>query len=200
MWLKFISLLILISASPFLAFHAENTQAMSDQKVSRQNYIAPTSTPISDEHIGSAPKWKTSYDVELGGDGILTVCPGFSSSFAITVKNMGTEPDTYTITAKSSMGWSSIDNVPSSISLKAGDRKRIKIKMTIPIDAKNGEVEELYVLATSRNNPNMMDSASIEVDVINCENENRLSWLVSFIFAFGIILGVIVFKIVQRKK
>lgn len=67
----------------------------------------------------------------------------------ITVANEGTEADTYTVTANSSLGWADLSTVPDSLTLAAQSTAQFTVAVTIPLTAERMISDELMVEARS---------------------------------------------------
>lgn len=86
------------------------------------------------------------------------VTPGMSFTHQFKVKNLGTEEDTYNMYATSSLGWSDLTAVPSSIKIPAGGAVNIDIPVTVPASAASGKVDVLSVQAVSQTNSLINDT------------------------------------------
>lgn len=70
--------------------------------------------------------------------------PGDTLTFEVRVKNTGTKPDTYTITAEDTLGWS-LSISENGFSLENDKSKKVEVEVTIPSDLVEKAGDEILV-------------------------------------------------------
>ena len=96
--------------------------------------------------------------------------PGDTLTFEVTVKNTGDKPDTYTVTAEDTLGWSpSISE--TGFSLGVDESKQVEVEVTIPPVLEKKACDEILVKAVgvSGGEENMILRASARVPKENTD-------------------------------
>ena len=72
--------------------------------------------------------------------------PGDTLTFEVTVKNTGDKPDTYTVTAEDTLGWS-LSKPETGFSLGVDESKQVEVEVTIPPNLVEKACDEILVKA-----------------------------------------------------
>jgi hypothetical protein len=83
---------------------------------------------------------------------------GTSLTHTFQIKNLGTAEDTYNLSASSSLEWSDISGIDSSVTIAAGGTEEIDIPVSVPADATSGQIDELSLQAYSQSNSMINDT------------------------------------------
>jgi hypothetical protein len=83
---------------------------------------------------------------------------GTSLTHTFQIKNLGTAEDTYNLSASSSLEWSDISGIDSSVTIAAGGTEEVAIPVTVPADATSGQIDELSLQAYSQTNSMINDT------------------------------------------
>lgn len=79
--------------------------------------------------------------------------PGSSFTHTFQFKNLGTESDTYDLTATSSEGWAVVPDEGVPVTVAAGGTLSFDITVNVPADATTGQIDRLSIQAVSQTDP-----------------------------------------------
>ncbi|HLB88315.1 MAG TPA: hypothetical protein VJK29_11745 [Terriglobales bacterium] len=116
-------------------------------------------TPQQDASITS------NFGVLVSGRGIFAAALGATTNLTYTVTNQGTNADTYTMSANSTMPWADLGSVPSAVTLAPGASQQVSIGVNVPVTAGTGSSAQVVLKATSQTSELVMDSAEADVRV-----------------------------------
>jgi len=85
--------------------------------------------------------------------------PGSTLTHIVTVRNTGSETDTYDISVSDSLSWNPSIS-PSSLTVVAEENGATTLTVTIPDNATIGAQDEIFVTTTSQADPSVSDSNS----------------------------------------
>jgi hypothetical protein len=92
---------------------------------------------------------------------------GSAVQLTFTLRNLGTQPDTYTLLASSSAAWANLVNVPPTLTLAAGQSAAILVPVQVPASARNGAIEKISLTIVSQTNANIEDQAVAMVTAVD---------------------------------
>ena len=75
------------------------------------------------------------------------VMPGDNVNLAFTLQNDSPAPQQFELLVDSNQGWAVTGTVPASVSLAAGETRKIQVPLAIPAEATIGTVEETRLIA-----------------------------------------------------
>jgi peptide/nickel transport system substrate-binding protein len=75
--------------------------------------------------------------------------PGSILDYTVTITNIGTEDDTYTLSVSDNVGWNPSIS-PISLTLKGGESENATLSVTIPAGAVPSTLDQIIVIATSK--------------------------------------------------
>lgn len=107
------------------------------------------------------------YEVSVSFDGNKKGRAGGTVAYIVTVKNNGTDPDTYTLKAESEKGWADLSALPATVQIGAGQTVQYTINVKIPSSVSAEGTDTLYFEATSTNSPDMIDSSEVTTELIS---------------------------------
>ena len=93
------------------------------------------------------------------------VTAGTSLTHTFQIQNLGTEEDTYNLSASSSLGWSDLSGIPESVTIPAGGTEEIAIPVSVPADAISGQIDTLSLQAYSQMNAMINDTDETETRI-----------------------------------
>lgn len=108
--------------------------------------------------------------IYMGPDQSKMVDVGQVATYNVTMSYAGSSPDVLDITFASSLGWTTVitdalgaplidtdgDLIPDTGTMSVGTMKDLKVEVTAPMDPQSGNINTVYVTATSSVNPNLM--------------------------------------------
>lgn len=118
-------------------------------------------TPTIDSQITKPLK------VTLASPGITQMLPGGSGNLTFTITNGGTQNDTYSLTANSTVTWGNLGSVPGSVSLNAGASTQITILVTVPLGTSAGTTGDFTIKAVSLTSSSIQDTGDALVTVVS---------------------------------
>jgi len=101
----------------------------------------------------------TAYPAEDNGS------PGSVLNYTVTVTNIGTEEDTYTLNASDNAGWGP-SILPSSLTLGIGESENATLNIMIPTGAVPGTRDLIIITATSQKDTTISDNTSCIAHVV----------------------------------
>jgi hypothetical protein len=107
------------------------------------------------------------YKVAVIGSGGDIGMPGYTTSYTVTIANLGLSTDVYTITLTSTLGWANLTSLPTAVALAPGEIHDIAVPITIPLTATSADMDILRVAATSNSNPKLWSSHFLRTAVLN---------------------------------
>ncbi len=113
------------------------------------------------------------YEVSVSFDGNRKGRAGETVAYTVTVKNIGTDTDTYTLKAESEKGWADTSAIPATVQLGAGQTAQYTINIKVPSSIQPDETDTLYFEATSTNFPDMMDSSEVTTSLVSDTSYNQ---------------------------
>src|SRR4030095_10558134 len=126
---------------------------------------SPTVTPIAPPYgVGLSPASQT--------DGARA---GSSASYTVTVKNLGFNPDSYNLSssggtyAVSFFDASCVTPLTTTATLSPGSTTDVCVKVSVPANATNGNVNTATVTATSVGNPAVSGSAIVKTIAVTLD-------------------------------
>ena len=126
----------------------------------------PTSTEDG-WRFGRSP---TPQIIYMGPDQSKMVDVGQVAAYDVPLSYAGSSPDVLDITYASSLGWTTVitdalgapltdtdgDFIPDTGAMGVGSMRYLKVEVTAPMDPQSGNINTVYVTATSSVNPNLM--------------------------------------------
>ena len=142
----------------------------------KKNGLPGTKIPLSEVDVETMTEEEiinrtAAYRVLAGENDWITICPGTSETNVFTIKNVGENPDTYILIAKSKMGWGDFNSLPSELSLNPNEEMYFEIPIHVPATAAPGENDKFEIIVTSQAEPNLRDATEIVVEV--CEKSKN---------------------------
>lgn len=118
--------------------------------------------------------------ISIGPDQSQMVDVGQTAEYDVSLKYFGSSPDYMDITFGSSLGWDvSItdasyvpitdhdgDTIPDSDQMRVGDTLDLKVQVTAPLDPQSGNINTVYVTATSSVNTNVLDTVTLRTTAV----------------------------------
>ncbi|MCJ7664296.1 MAG: hypothetical protein MUO24_08655, partial [Desulfobacterales bacterium] len=101
----------------------------------------------------------TAYPAEDNGS------PGSVLNYTVTVTNIGTEEDTYTLNVSDNAGWGP-SILPSSLTLGIGESENATLNIMIPMGAVPGTRDLIIITATSQKDTTISDNTSCIAHVV----------------------------------
>lgn len=98
------------------------------------------------------------YQVVVGFSSDMSTAAGGTATFTATVRNIGDNFDVYTLTAESDQNWADLSKLPSRLEIAAGGEAQLQIPVVVPATAQAGDIDNIHLVATSTNNPSILDS------------------------------------------
>lgn len=91
--------------------------------------------------------------------------PGKDVIYEFVIENRGNAPDSYNLDVESQMNWLvRIVGEETTDIINPGESVKVKVRSTVPRDAKAGDMDEVTLTATSKNNRTLEDKASVSVE------------------------------------
>ena len=90
---------------------------------------------------------------------------GASLTHTFQIQNLGTEEDTYVVSASSSLGWADVSGISSSITIAAGGTEEVDVPVSVPADATSVQSDTLSLQAYSEANPMINDTDETETRI-----------------------------------
>jgi hypothetical protein len=125
----------------------------------------PATTVVNEPTYDELAQLASPYKVAVAAPGSTLFWPGVTASYSVTIFNLGTNTDTYTITSNSSLGWVDLGQIPVTLTLAAGISTTFSIPVSVPISANAGDTDVLNFSVTSQANPLMSDVARTTTNV-----------------------------------
>ena len=123
----------------------EKIQAYIDAHII-QGDVMPETTPEADEAV-EEPQGGAAYDVDWSGNTGMVGNPGTDVVYTLTLANVGSEDDTYDVTADS--GWAySLSG--ASFAVTGGSSTPVSVTITVPPAAVTGDSDTAVITATSQ--------------------------------------------------
>jgi len=127
----------------------------------------PAQTPVLDEVSPTIDSQITKpLNVIVASPGVTQMLAGGSADFIFTITNGGTQDDSYSLTAASTVNWASLAGVPASVSLSAGASTQITIHVTVPAGTAVGSIGHFTIKAVSITSASIQDSGDASVSVV----------------------------------
>jgi beta-lactam-binding protein with PASTA domain len=119
--------------------------------------VLPATTP--DQHEAT-PSMIPQQQLEVAVDspGVAQVPPSIGLNLTFTVTNLGLQDDTYSLEATSTVSWSTLTDVPSTLPLSAGTSAQINVPVTVTGCPAAGTEGHFTIMATSMTNSLVRDS------------------------------------------
>jgi hypothetical protein len=127
----------------------------------------PLETPVEEITQDEDALIISLYKVSIATSGNMVVPAGSTITHTFNISNLGSNPDTYTITATSEAGWANLSGVPASLSLLAGASADILITVNVPALASAGTMEDISLSVVSQTNSLIEDNATINTVVLD---------------------------------
>ena len=89
------------------------------------------------------------------------LAPDESVVQTFSLRNTGTENETFDLTVTSSQGWAEATGLPSSLAIPSGATRTVDVTVTVPSDVELGMVEETALTATSASAGNISGRATV---------------------------------------
>jgi hypothetical protein len=125
-----------------------------------QTPIQPEVSPTIDSQITKPLK------VMVASPGATQMLAGGSADLMFTITNGGTQNDSYSLTAASTVNWGSLAGVPASVSLNAGASTQITIPVTVPAGTPTGSIGHFTINAASVTSSNIQDTGDASVSIV----------------------------------
>ncbi len=125
--------------------------------------LQPSSPPpveLTPEEDALIPKL---FAVLVSNPGNQILPQGKSTTFLFKIINKGVKPDSYTLTATSSRGWSNMGGMPPSVSLLPGEEFIFEVQTTVPSNAANGDTDDLTIRADSTGSSGLLDLSTVTI-------------------------------------
>lgn len=121
-----------------------------------------------DAELSSSMKFPRFYGVNVADPLFQSGGPGDSLVYAFKIENVGSNPDTYSITIESRNGWHFADSSPGLLSLQPNHAFVTEVIVKIPEDANIGDKDSLIltVRSTDKNRENVLDSGLAKTSVV----------------------------------
>ncbi len=104
--------------------------------------------------------------VTVASPGLTQVLPGEEIDLTFTVSNVGTQSDSYTLTATSDVGWGNLASIPGTVTLNALASIQLTIHVSVPSATPSGAEGHFTLQATSLTVPAAQDAGEAEIDVV----------------------------------
>ncbi|TET90324.1 MAG: VWA domain-containing protein [Methanomassiliicoccales archaeon] len=118
--------------------------------------------------------------ISIGPDQSRMVDVGQTADYDVALKYFGSMPDYMDITFVSSLGWSTVitdafytpisdhdgDTIPDSDQMRVGETLDLKVRVTAPMDPQSGNINTVYVTATSSVNTNVLDVVTLRTTAV----------------------------------
>ena len=105
-------------------------------------------------------------DIELSGSTTGTVAPGGSRIYSVTATNTGNGEDTFRFSTELTVpGWDAALDT-SALSLEAGQSQTVKLTITAPDDAGNGDPDGTRLTAVADSDSGIHDSLEFSTSVV----------------------------------
>ena len=105
-------------------------------------------------------------DIELSGSTTGTVAPGGSRVYSVTATNTGNGDDTFRFSTELTVpGWDAALDT-SALSLEAGQSQTVKLTITAPDDAGNGDPDGTRLTAVADSDSGIHDSLEFSTSVV----------------------------------
>jgi hypothetical protein len=105
------------------------------------------------------------YGVVLSPDDAASANAGEMVTYTVSVTNTSNVDDVIDLTAVSANGWT-VHLHETSVSLVAGGSADVMVTVHVPVDATNGETDDVTVTAMSQGDPTMMDEAVLTTTAV----------------------------------
>ncbi|UCD92263.1 MAG: VWA domain-containing protein, partial [Methanobacteriota archaeon] len=114
--------------------------------------------------------------ISIGPDQSKMVDVGQTAEYDISLKYFGSRADYMDITFVSSLGWNTVitdtlyipisdhdgDTIPDSDQMQVGQTLDLKVRITAPMDPQSGNLNTVYITATSSVNTNVVDTVTLK--------------------------------------
>jgi carboxypeptidase T len=110
--------------------------------------------------------------VDVIGSSTDAAQPGEVLTMSFTVKNTGDQWDTFDLRAgevELILGWADTSQIPEAVSLSPGQSVSYEVEVVVPVDAPRGSLFALHLVASSQNDLDASDLATIEVSLPSYE-------------------------------
>ncbi|WPD24614.1 MAG: PKD domain-containing protein [Candidatus Electrothrix scaldis] len=131
--------------------------------------LTPQKTFMEEEIIHD-PSGIFPYDVSIQCDNSQSVGIGGSKLYTFRINNLGSMPDTYSLSLESKKGWGKFDAIPEQITVSPGESIELEITVEIPGDTYLMDKDVIWLYVDSKMNPNM--GVSGFVNIIAVENNS----------------------------
>ena len=122
----------------------------------------PASTATPDELTTDKASLMAPLDaVSVSGASILRTAPGSTITLRYTVRNLGSNDDTYALSVSSLQGWVKPTVTPATLSLPARTSAEVTITYTVPVTAAAGDSDHIVLQAKSTITPRIVDTGDL---------------------------------------